>query len=66
MSIYYWYFGYLLLRYSHIVEYGYLTLYYSNKLRRWIFVKSEKNDHIEDINEDWVLCNEPNLLLNTI
>lgn len=48
---YYILYGYLLYRYSYVLNYGYMTLSYGNRLRRWIFDKKS----VPEIEKDWVL-----------
>lgn len=66
--LYYGYLGYLAVRYSYLLDYGYMTLYYGNKARHWVFDKPPP-EPIELIEEDWVLCNvhgnkpEPDVLV---
>lgn len=61
---YYLYCGYLAMRYSYILDYGYMTLHYGNMARHWIFNKSS-TERSDEIDEDWVLCNnnEPDVII---
>jgi hypothetical protein len=61
---YYGYLGYLAMRYSYILDYGYMTFHYGNRLRHWAFDKPPVQ-RVEDIEEDWVLCNakEPDVIV---
>ncbi len=48
--------GYFIWRYSHVLETSYNVLYYCNQVRHVIF--DQKKPSQENINEDWLLCEE--------
>jgi len=52
--------GYLVWRYSYLLEYSYNVLYYGNTLRHVIFDKKNKEIVQDDLDEDWILC-EPKI-----
>lgn len=56
-------FGYMLWRYSYILEYTYSALCYANYIRHFI---KNKNNNIN--NDDWILVQpkEPHILLQEI
>tara|TARA_R110002111_G_scaffold68610_3_gene111276 strand:+ start:222 stop:482 length:261 start_codon:yes stop_codon:yes gene_type:complete len=50
--VYYGYLSYLLLRYTPTLELTYYTIYYGNRICKWVIKKEEKNFN----EDDWVLC----------
>jgi hypothetical protein len=62
--IYYGYLAYGMVRYAYLLDYGYVSLCYANKLRHWVFDKP-KPTREERIEEDWILCNlkEPDVIV---
>lgn len=60
--------GYLLWRYSYVLEYGYTTLHYANALRHFVFDKESKNEEQDIFEEDWVYfeSKEPSVIIEKI